>query len=143
MRRFYLQRNIDVTGISGAGRVAEGVILSDERVVMSWLSDTPSGTLHDNIEAAEYIHGHNGKSVFVYDAECGEFPKLYQLIHSENKSGLSGIGKVAEVAEFSNGWASLTWLIIPYQIEFFSSMKSLIAVHAGPTQLHSTIDMEY
>ena len=143
MRRFYLQRNVDVTGISGNGRVAEGAILSDERVVMSWLSATPSGTVHDSIEAAEYIHGHNGNSVFIYDGQCGEYPKLYQLIHSENKSGLSGVGKVAEIVEFSNRWACLNWVVSPYQIEFFSSIDSLIAVHASSTQPHSTIDMEY
>lgn len=69
MRRFYLERDHDATGISGTGRVAEGIEFSDGVVVLRWIvpADSPgagnptSSVFHDNgIQSVERIHGHNG-----------------------------------------------------------------------------------
>lgn len=63
MRRFYLNRAEDISGISGLGRVCEGVEWDNGKVSLCWF-----GTYHvlesaDNIHTIEHIHGHSGKTV--------------------------------------------------------------------------------
>lgn len=60
MRRFVLNRDADLTGISGTGVVAEGIEFSDGLVVLRWLGDTKSTVVHDSIDNVIAIHGHNG-----------------------------------------------------------------------------------
>lgn len=68
MRRFWLQRDVDESGISGTGVVAEGVEFSDGRVALRWMAhpDTRSTVVWDDIAAAERIHGHNGTTRIVW-----------------------------------------------------------------------------
>ncbi len=37
--------------------------------------------------------------------------KLYHLVREEDVSGVSGVGIVAEVCEFENGWCSVGFLL--------------------------------
>jgi len=70
MRTFHLQREEDETGISGTGRVAEGVEFSDGRVAMRWQThggEHNSTVLWDDINSVVAIHGHNGKTQIVWD----------------------------------------------------------------------------
>lgn len=63
MRRFTLVRKMDITGVSGTGLVAEGIVFTDGTVVMRWLGSTPSTVVHDKgMEAVERIHCHGGNS---------------------------------------------------------------------------------
>lgn len=55
-RRFYLQRDTDVTGASGIGRVADGVLWPDGTVSVHW----------DRLEDAEAVHGHGGATRIVW-----------------------------------------------------------------------------
>ena len=64
---FSLKRNEDVTGISGTGTVAYGVILPTGRVVLEWTGDIRSITLHANIGDVAKIHCHNGATEIVYE----------------------------------------------------------------------------
>ena len=66
MKRFYLDRANDETGVSGTGFIAEGVELRDGRVVLCWLGNFRSTILYDNIEAVVKVHGHGGKTVVIY-----------------------------------------------------------------------------
>lgn len=66
MRLFNLQRNIDETGISGTGTVAEGVEFSDGKCAMRWLTTTASTGFYDNVKQLEQIHGHGGKTQVVF-----------------------------------------------------------------------------
>lgn len=69
-RIFYLQRDEDVTGISGTGRVAEGVVFSDGVVSMRWTSKTPSSVVwYDGIEAVTAVHCHDGKTRIIWKDE--------------------------------------------------------------------------
>lgn len=63
MKRFKLVRAVDATGISGTGRVAEGVQFRDGTCVMRWLTDTRSTAYYDSIEDLVTIHGHGGQTV--------------------------------------------------------------------------------
>jgi len=62
MRRFELQRDEDVSGVSGTGVVAEGLEFTDGRVVLRWLSEHRSTVIWDSIESVEVIHGHDGRT---------------------------------------------------------------------------------
>jgi hypothetical protein len=67
MRRFHFERFEDASGVSGCGRVAEGVIFSNGKVALEWLSNHASTALYDNLADVEYIHGHEGKTKIVFD----------------------------------------------------------------------------
>lgn len=60
MRRFVLNRSVDVSGVSGTGVVVEGVEFTDGTVAIKWLGDRPSMVFWNNMEDAIGIHGHNG-----------------------------------------------------------------------------------
>lgn len=63
MRRFYFDRQTDVSGTSGTGAVCEGVQFSDGSVVLRWRTSPHSSiAIYKNIEAAVYIHGHDGST---------------------------------------------------------------------------------
>jgi len=64
--RFHLVRTQDVTGISGTGRVAGGVVFPDGTVAMRWNTDVASTAFYDSIADVEEIHGHNGATVVAY-----------------------------------------------------------------------------
>jgi hypothetical protein len=71
-RSFRLVRDVDETGISGTGVVAEGVEFSDGVVAVRWLSITvghpTSVVFHDNgIASVEAIHGHGGLTRIEWD----------------------------------------------------------------------------
>jgi hypothetical protein len=70
MKRFYLQRNEDETGVSGTGRVAEGVVFSRTGMaVMHWLTHYESIGVYPSIEELIAIHGHAGRTVVVFEEE--------------------------------------------------------------------------
>lgn len=68
MRIFTLQRDEDVTGISGTGVVAEGVEFSDGAVVLKWIVGEHQSTVSwpRGIESVEAIHGHDGRTRIVW-----------------------------------------------------------------------------
>lgn len=59
-RLFRLVRDVDVSGISGTGIVADGVEWVDGTVAVRWLGGRPSTVIWDNLETAMEIHGHGG-----------------------------------------------------------------------------------
>jgi len=62
MLRFVLEREVDVSGVSGTGTVAEGVRFSDGKVALRWITNHAhqSTVIWDSIESVEVIHGHDG-----------------------------------------------------------------------------------
>lgn len=67
MKAFHLQRDQDETGISGTGRVAEGVRFSNGKVAVAWIvGEHQSTVVWDDIAAVEAIHGHGGKTRIVW-----------------------------------------------------------------------------
>ena len=67
LRQFYLIRNEDVSGVSGTGRVAVGVVFPSSRVVLEWLSGGHhSFGILDNLDEVQRIHGHNGKTTIEF-----------------------------------------------------------------------------
>jgi hypothetical protein len=67
MRRFHFLRLEDASGVSGCGKVAEGVIFSNGKVVIEWLSSHSSTNCYDSINDVELIHGHEGKTKIIFE----------------------------------------------------------------------------
>lgn len=55
-RRFTILREADATGISGTGRVLDGVIFHTGQVVVCWRSAFGSITVFENWEAFDAVH---------------------------------------------------------------------------------------
>lgn len=58
-------RDLDVSGVSGTGVVAEVAVFSDGHAAVHWLSDYPTTTPHPSMASVEHIHGHGGSTRLV------------------------------------------------------------------------------
>ena len=67
MRRFHFERVEDLSGISGCGIVAEGVVFSDGKVALEWRGAHASTNLYSSLDDLEFIHGHEGRTKIVFD----------------------------------------------------------------------------
>jgi hypothetical protein len=111
-RRFYLDRDTDVTGASGTGRVADGVLWPDGTVTIRWRGEHQSTVNWDNLESAERVHGHGGATRIVWldldeDKRVAELEQLRaevaRLRHGENTQE-----KVVEgVRPSAGGWLAV------------------------------------
>jgi hypothetical protein len=63
MRRFYLARKEDVSGVSGTGRIAEGCTFDNGFVALTWLTGHFTLSYYNGIEELIEIHGHEGRTV--------------------------------------------------------------------------------
>lgn len=66
MRKFGLYRTKDVSGTSGSGLVACGVIFPSGHAVLEWLSVVKSCSIFQSIADLEHIHGHEGATKLVF-----------------------------------------------------------------------------
>jgi hypothetical protein len=62
MKPFWMERVEDESGVSGIGRVAEGVVFSNGWCAMMWLTEHTSLAFYQSIEDVEAIHGHEGNT---------------------------------------------------------------------------------
>lgn len=69
MRTFHVYRDEDVSGISGTGLIAEGVLFSNGKVVTNWLSMHKIVEFSDSMAEWQAVHGHDGKTRVVWDDE--------------------------------------------------------------------------
>lgn len=73
-RAFVLQRNVDVSGVSGTGLVAHGMRHADGNVTVWWLGKHPTTTHHVDMVSVIDIHGHGGKTAIRWcEAHHGEW----------------------------------------------------------------------
>jgi len=66
---FYLARKEDESGISGTGRIAQGIVFDNGKVALTWLSDHPSVTVYDSLGEVRAIHGHEGKTEVIMEPD--------------------------------------------------------------------------
>lgn len=72
-RRFHLLRHQDISGVSGTGIVADGVLWPDGTASLRWRGERPSTVHWDRIEDAKAVHGHGGATEIVWaDEENGQ-----------------------------------------------------------------------
>jgi hypothetical protein len=60
MRRFVMERDEDVSGVSGTGIVAEGVVFTDGTTVLRWVTEYTSTAIYPSVGELITIHGHGG-----------------------------------------------------------------------------------
>lgn len=72
MRTFKLVRSQDISGISGTGVVAEGVVFRNGQVAMSWLGHHRTVELAPTIQDIIDIHGHDGATKVCFEMEVRE-----------------------------------------------------------------------
>uniref|UniRef100_UPI0035D9AFEB hypothetical protein n=4 Tax=Bacteria TaxID=2 RepID=UPI0035D9AFEB len=86
-RLFRLQRDHDVSGVSGTGHIADGVLWPDGTVTLRWIGDRPSTVHWDRLSDAVAIHGHNGATRIVWADEQppAELPKPGEPIVQASK----------------------------------------------------------
>jgi hypothetical protein len=66
-RRFILRRTVDVSGVSGTGDVADGVLWPDGTASVRWRGEHPSVVFWDRGRlSVEHIHGHQGATEIVW-----------------------------------------------------------------------------
>ena len=69
---FYLDRKIGPTGVSGTGVVAQGVQFTDGTVVVRWLGEHRTTTVHPCIETVVAVHCHKGQTLIRWVASDHE-----------------------------------------------------------------------
>jgi hypothetical protein len=79
MRVFELMRDEDISGVSGVGRVAVGVVFPSGKVVLEWLGSHRTFGIYDNLADVERIHGHGGKTRIVFMWRARAIPYLAQM----------------------------------------------------------------
>lgn len=67
MKMLHLDRTEDVSGVSGTGRVAEGVQFDDGTIVLQWNTKVSSLVIYKNIADLVTIVSHGGKTRVVLD----------------------------------------------------------------------------
>ncbi|MGW7248842.1 hypothetical protein [Streptomyces decoyicus] len=76
-RLFVLRRHIDVSGVSGTGNVADGVLWPDKTASIRWRGEHPSIVFWDRGRVSvEHIHGHQGATEveFTDEGAAGAIP---------------------------------------------------------------------
>lgn len=74
-RRFVLRRHNDISGISGLGDVADGVLWPDGTANVRWRGEHPSVVHWDRGRmSVEFVHGHQGATEIVWLDQDDEQP---------------------------------------------------------------------
>lgn len=98
-RTFVLYRDTDITGISGTGPVADGVVFPDGVTVMRWRDVAgpnadagvrPTIVVHESPESVEALHGHGGATRIVWGASTGVCKHCGDVIGSAIPDGRHG-----------------------------------------------------
>ncbi|MFF4369664.1 hypothetical protein [Streptomyces sp. NPDC001594] len=66
-RRFHLLRHTDISGVSGTGIVADGILWPDGTASLRWRGERPSTVHWDRIADTQAVHGHKGATEIVWD----------------------------------------------------------------------------
>ena len=67
MQTFKLVRKVDVSGVSGTGDVAEGVVFHDGQCILSWFGQVHSIVVYPCLADLIKIHGHEGATEVRFD----------------------------------------------------------------------------
>jgi hypothetical protein len=70
MRTFIVIRNEDVSGVSGTGRIAEGVEFHDGQVAVSWFGNHHILEVAKDLDTWTAVHGHEGRTTIQWDEGC-------------------------------------------------------------------------
>ena len=77
VKTFFLDRTQDESGVSGTGRVAQGVQFDDGVCVLRWMTEHRSTAIYNSIEELEKIHGHNGRTQVVWSNSALDLASIF------------------------------------------------------------------
>ncbi|MGW1949108.1 hypothetical protein ACWCRC_32895 [Streptomyces sp. NPDC001940] len=104
---FDLVRDTDISGVSGTGKVAEGVIFSDGEAVIHWLGTWPTTTPHPaGIVSIKAVHGHGGATRIVLNDPV---VRLTRIAEAHSKSSSEGGMTGGDCNECGHAWPCPTW----------------------------------
>ncbi len=66
MRRFHFNRVEDASGISGVGRVADGVLFDNGLIALAWNSMHKMVGIYTSFAEMVAVHGHDGDTEVVW-----------------------------------------------------------------------------
>lgn len=73
IKPFYLMRHQDLSGLSGTGIIAIGVVYPNGKAHMQWVSYKTSFEMHDSVENLIDIHSHGGATELLWgDPPCAD-----------------------------------------------------------------------
>ncbi|MCI3271422.1 hypothetical protein [Streptomyces cylindrosporus] len=98
-RLFHLQRDHDVSGVSGTGRVANGVLWPDGTVSLRWIGERPSTVHWDRLADAKHVHGHGGATRIVWAEE-----QLAALTEADRRFLTFALDQAAEEMSLGDGF---------------------------------------
>lgn len=75
IRTFRLYRTQDMSGVSGTGIVAEGIVFKTGKTVICWSRSPYSVTVFDSLEEMLQVHGHHGKTEIQWQDDFGKTNK--------------------------------------------------------------------
>lgn len=104
---FHLQRHTDITGVSGTGRVADGVIWPDGATTIRWRGDRPSTVHWDHIAHAKAVHGHGGATEIVLDDNPRD--RLARIAEAHSKDVDGNGGTWGDCTECGHRWPCPTY----------------------------------
>lgn len=97
-RRFHLDRQHDITGASGTGRVADGVLWPDGTVSIRWRGDRPSTVTWGSLADAEHVHCHGGHTRIVWgDPEPADY--RHTVVTADGPVSVQGSGEMGLPAQ--------------------------------------------
>lgn len=65
--KFHFERSKDISGVSGTGNVAFGVVFDDGQVALHWEGEYASINIYHSLADLLHIHGHEGSTKIVFD----------------------------------------------------------------------------
>jgi len=72
VKLFELRRKIDISGVSGIGTVAQGVIFDNGKAALTWLTPFTSVAIYENLNHVIAVHGHDGVTQIVQIADLSD-----------------------------------------------------------------------
>lgn len=65
-KRFHFDRKEDASGISGTGRVADGVLFDNGLIALTWNSVHKCVNIYTSLAEMMAVHGHEGRTTIVW-----------------------------------------------------------------------------
>jgi len=97
VRRFDLVRDVDVSGVSGTGKVAHGWRLPGGSVLLTWPGRRRTWTWHvRGVRSVEAIHGHGGATRMVFRCPRGG---VSHIADPREREGIRAAGQDAAAGD--------------------------------------------
>ena len=131
IRPFYIMRSQN-HGKDSTGHDREGAILATGRVVVTWVTNTNDshGSFSD-LDGLKALCGADDRTRFVFAEDDPNWHlKTFYLERTQDITGNTGKGIVAEGVEFSNHWCILNWLGKPYSEFWYPTLQDIERIHS-------------